>query len=256
MSRTRNDSQTFNPLRDVIKSWKDRPLSTVCAVIGALVKTVPDLLSRAATESRSGTAESLLFYAISVRAPGELVSTLISLGESAAALNSVGETPLHAALRQIAPPDTTLALLRANPSATLAEDRRGRTPLHALASSYRGSYGRGSDLPSDADRLETAERVLAAGPSAISVFDTDKATPLSLAVQNGAPLSIVLLLLAAVPRSTLRVHLRETGITGFSRVADEAPLRALLDEAMAEAARCSDRDGGADLGGTGAIEGV
>lgn len=247
----------FDPVREVIRNWEDRPVSLVCAVLQALVEAQPEILSRAAATRgpRGGASEPVLFYALGANAPAALISTLLDLGESAAALNATGATPLHVALREVVSTDCVLALLRANPAAALVEDERGRTPLHAFAFSFKRSYGRRSAGLNEAARLEIAERVLAAAPSAVSVFDSEKNTPLSLAVMHDAPLSIISLLLSAVPRSSLREHIRETGITNLPRVAEDSTIRALFDGAIAEAARCSDRDGGADLGGTGALEG-
>lgn len=250
---------TVNPLREVVAKWKgERPLATVCAVAELLAAGQPAYLEAIESHARASKLTPL-FAAAASSAPLELVATLLRLGTSAEARNSKSETPLHVALRSGAPTDSAVALLRAFPGAALVETEDRRTPLHCLAVAYTegGRKPRSVAIASDGDasRLDLLEQLIAAGPAAVCVSDKDGDVPLSLAIENRAPLDAVKLLLAAVPPSALRAQLRETRVLDMQRVAADAQLKALLDSAIAAAAKSGDREGSSEFAGTGALEG-
>jgi len=189
-----------------------------------------------------------LFTALNKKAPGTIVSTLLRLGARATITNQDGETPLHVALRCDAPREAVFAILRVYADAALKEDSVFCTPLHRFAASRRLTRKGATDIT---DNIDIAEALLAAAPAAVSMFNDDRQTPLSLAVRNMAPVDLVARILAAIPLSTLQAP-RETGVMDSSACKSNAALRSILEEAVVAAAKCAALE---DMTGTATLEG-
>lgn len=232
-------------LKAIISAWKERPLSVICEVIETVTKLAPCLL----TLEDKDVFPTALFTALNKKAPGTIVSTLLRLGARATITNRDGETPLHVALRCDAPREAVFAILRVYADAALNEDSVFCTPLHRFAASRRLTRKGATDIT---DNIDIAEALLAAAPAAVSMFNDDRQTPLSLAVRNMAPVDLVARILAAIPLSTLQAHLRETGVMDSSACKSNAALRSILEEAVVAAAKCVAHE---DMTGTATLEG-